>query len=70
MKNKIKIVYVIIRIVRDGNGEFGFKQTDPIKKVEGVTTKRVKPSKMVTIQVPDYYHELVMARPVRSDILT
>ena len=46
MKNKIKIVYVIIRIVRDGNGEFGFKQTDPIKKVEGVTTKRVKPSKM------------------------
>ena len=23
----------------------------------------------VTIQVPDYYHELVMAGPVRSDIL-
>ena len=46
MKNKIKIVYVIIRIVRDGNGEFGCKQTSSSKKTENVTTKHVKPSKI------------------------
>ena len=31
--------------------------------------KTPDPQSTVTIQVPDYYHELVMVGPVRSDIL-
>ena len=45
MKNKIKIVYVIIRIIKDDNG-FGCKQTALSRKTENVTTKHVKSSKM------------------------
>ena len=33
------------------------------------TPSECQDSVMVTIQVPDYYHELVMAGPVQSDIL-
>ena len=46
MKNKIKIVYVIIRTVKDDNDEFGCKQTALSRKIENVTTKHVKPSKI------------------------